>query len=55
MYSFLSTSFFTISLNLLKSTGTSTNLSISNLSTSVSKLPKFDFSAKLEVSVCEIF
>ena len=48
---FLTTSFFTTSLNLLKSTGTGTNLSISNLSTSVFKLAKFDFNAKLEVSI----
>ena len=52
---FLATSFFTTSLSLLKSTGTGTNLSISNLSTSVFKLAKFDFSAKLEVSTCEIY
>ena len=48
---FLRTSFFTISLSLLKSTGTDTNLPISSLSTSVFKLAKFDFSAKLEVSI----
>ena len=48
---FLTTSFFTTTLNLLKSTGTGTNLSISNLFTSVFKLPKFYFSAKLEVSI----
>ena len=54
MYIFL-TSFFTTSLSLLKSTGTGTNLSISNLSTSVFKLTKFVFNAKLEVSTCEIF
>ena len=52
---FLTTSFFTTSLNLLKSTGTGTNLSIPNLSTSVFKPPKFDFNAKLEVSTSEIF
>ena len=51
----LTTSFFTTSLSLLKSTGTGTNLSISNLSTSVFKLAKFVFNAKLEVSTCEIF
>ena len=39
-----------ISFSLLKSTGTCTNLSISNLSTSVFKLAKFAFNAKLEVS-----
>ena len=42
-------------LNLLKSVGTGTNLSMSNLSTSVFKLAKFIFNAKLEVSTCEIF
>ena len=52
---FLTTSFFTTSLNLLKSTGIVTNLSISNLSTSVFKLAQFVFHAKLEVSTCEIF
>ena len=52
---FLMTSFFTTSLSLLKSTGTGANLSMSNLSTSVYKLAKFVFSAKLEVSTCEIF
>ena len=51
-YSFLTTSFFATSLTLLKSTGTGTNLSISNSSTSVFKLAKFDFNAKLEVSTC---
>ena len=44
---FLTASFFTTSLSLLKSTGTGANLSISSLSTSVFKLAKFDFSAKL--------
>ena len=48
---FLTTSFFTTSLNLLKSTGAGANLSISNSSTSVFKLAKFDFNAKLEVSI----
>ena len=52
---FLTTSCFTTSLSLLKSTGTDTNLSISNLSTSALKVAKFDFNAKLEVSMCEIF
>ena len=45
----LTTSFFTTSLNLLKSTGTGANLSMSNLSTLVFRLAKFVFSAKLEV------
>ena len=40
---------------LLKLVGIFFNLSISNLSTSVFKLAKFDFGAKLEVSICEIF
>ena len=52
--SFLTTSFFTTSLSLLKLTGTCTNLSISNLSTSAFKLAFF-FNAKLEVSTCQIF
>ena len=52
---FLTTSFLTTSLNLLKSTGTGANLSMSNLSTSVFKLAKFVFNAKPEVSTCEIF
>ena len=53
--SFLTTSFFTTLLNLLKSVGMGFNLSISNLSTLVFKLTKFVFNAKLEVSACEIF
>ena len=52
---FLTTSFFTTSLSLLKSSGTGANLSMSNLSTSVFRLVKFYFSAKLELSACEIF
>ena len=40
---------FTTLLSLLKLTGPGTNLSISNLSTSVFKLAEFDFNAKLEV------
>ena len=52
---FLTTSFFTTLFNLVKSTGTGTNLSMSNFSTSVFKIAKFLFSAKLEVSRCEIF
>ena len=50
-YTVFLTTFFTTSLSLLKSTGTGTNLSISNLSTSVFKLAKFDFRATLEVSI----
>ena len=49
------TSFFTTLDNLLKSVGTGTNLSISNLSTSVFKLDKFVFNAKSEVSTWVIF
>ena len=49
------TSFFTALDNLLKSVGASTNLSISNLSTSVFKLDKLVFNAKPEVSTCVIF
>ena len=52
---FLTTSFFTTLLSFAKSLGTGVNLSISSLSTSVFKLPKFDFSAKLLTSVCDIF
>ena len=52
---FLTTSFFTTSLSLINSTGTGTNLSMSNLSTSFIKLARFVFNAKLEVSTCEIF
>ena len=55
IYILLTTSFFTTWLGLLKSTGTGTNLSISNLSTSAFKLTKFVFNAKLELSTCEIF
>ena len=44
-------SFFTTSVNSLKSTGTDTNLWISNLSTSALKLTKSCFAANLEVSV----
>ena len=48
---FLTTSFFTVLLNLLKSTGTVTNFSISNLSTSAFKLTKSDFAANLDVLI----
>ena len=51
---FLTAWFFTTSLRLLKSIGTGTNLLISNLSTAVFKLAKFDFNAKLEVSISVI-
>ena len=52
---FLTTSCFTTLLNLTKSLGTGVNLSISNLSTSVLKLAKFVFDAKLLTSTCLIF
>ena len=52
---FLTTLFFTISLSLVKSTRTGTNLSMSNLSTLVFRLAKFVLNSKLEVSTCEIF
>ena len=52
---FLKTSFFTTLLSLGKSLGTGANLSISHLSTSVFKLAKFDFSAKLLTSTCVTF
>ena len=40
-------------LNCLKLVGQLFNLSISNLSTAVFRLAKFDFSAKPEVSICQ--
>ena len=52
---FLTTSFFTALLSLVKSVGTGTYLSMSNLSTSVFKLAKFVFNAKPEVSTCATF
>ena len=51
MHNFLTTSFFTTSLSLLKSTGAGTNSSISNLSISAFKLAKSDFAASLDVSI----
>ena len=51
---FLTTSFFTTLLNILKLTGTGTNLSMSYISTSAFKLAKFVFSAK-QVSTCVTF
>ena len=47
--------FLTTLLSLAKSLGTGVNLSISSLSTSVFKLAKFNFSAKLLASTCDIF
>ena len=52
---FLTTSFFTTLLNLAKSTGTVFNLSTSILSTSVFKLARFVFDAKLLTSICVAF
>ena len=52
---FLTTPFFTTLLSLAKSLGTVVNLSISSLSTSVFRLAKFGFSAKLLASTCDIF
>ena len=52
---FLKTSFVTTLLNLLTSSGRGFNLSMPNLSTSVFKLAKFFFDAKLKVSTCERF
>ena len=48
-------SFFTILLSLAKSLGTGANLSISSSSTSVFRLAKFGFSAKLLTSKWDIF
>ena len=48
---FLTLSFFTTSLSLLKSTGTGINSSISNSSTSAFKLAKSDFAASLVVAI----
>ena len=52
---FWTTSFFTALLSFGTSLGTGVNLSISYLSTSVFKLGKFDFSAKLLTSTCDTF
>ena len=48
---FLTTSFFTTLFSLFKSIGAVFNLSISILSTSVFNLDKFDFNARLDVSI----
>ena len=48
---FVTTSLFTILLNLLKSTGAVFNLSISILPTPAFNLDKFDFNARLDVSI----
>ena len=52
---FLTTSFFTALLSLVKSVETGTFLSMCNLSTSAFKLAKFVFNAKIEVSTCVTF
>ena len=55
---FFTTSFFTTLLNFAKSLGTDTNssiLSLLSLSTSVFKLARFVFNAKLLVSTCVTF
>ena len=52
---FLTTSFFTTLLSLFNSIGTGANLSISSLSTSVFRSAKFNFSATLLTSICDIF
>ena len=52
---FLTTSFFTTLLNLAKALGTSAHYAMSNFSTSVFELAKFDFSAKLLTSTCATF
>ena len=52
---FLTTSFFTALLSLVKSVETGTYLSMCNLSTSAFKLAKFVFNAKIEVSTCVTF
>ena len=54
-YSFLTALFVAKWLSLLKSTWTDTCLLIPNLSTSIFKLAKFDFNAKIEVSTCVIY
>ena len=52
---FFKTLFFTTLLNFVRSLGTGFDVSISNLSTSVFKLAKLDFNAKLLISICNIF
>ena len=55
LHSFFNIIFFNNITQLLKSTGNSTNLSISSLSTSVFRIARFVFSAKLDVSKCVTF
>ena len=52
---FLILSFFTTLLNIAKSLGTTVNFTMSNLSTSVFKLARFVFDAKLLTSTCVTF
>ena len=52
---FLTTSFFTTSLSLLKLTGTGTNLSLSNLSSSVFQLNKFSLIQNLRYQHVKFF
>ena len=52
--SFLTTSFFTTSLSLYKSTGTGTNLSVSNLSTLLKLLKPHGTFLNLSISDFEI-
>ena len=54
-YTVFLTTCFTTLLSLAKSLGIGASLSISNLSSSVFRLAKFDFSAKLLASACDIF
>ena len=51
---FFTTLYFITLLNLAKSLETGANLSISSLSTSVFRLAKLDFSAKLLTSISDI-
>ena len=52
---FLTTSFFSTSFSLLKSTGTGANLPMSNLSTSVFRLAKFVLVQNLKYQLVLIF
>ena len=51
----MTTSYFTTLLNSAKSLGTGVNLSIPNLSTSLFKLTRFVFDAKLLTLTCGTF
>ena len=52
---FLKTSFFTTLLSLAKSLEADVHLSTSNLSSSIFRLAKLDFSTKLVASICDMF